>query len=284
MRARLLFPVLAVLLALFPATVGADEEPEIPPGFIYVPGGKFLMGTDSDEPTNESPMHEVVVEPYLISRHEVSNGQYAKFIEAKGYETEKFWSEEGWKWRQGEYGRALPVEWEELKKQLGDEFDRHPVVGVCWYEADAYARWAGRRLPTEVEWERAARGTDARLFPWGNEFEHGLRRKPEGEAGRTYPVGANPADVSPVGAFDMGGNVSEWTATTFGPYPGTKYESRYWGEDARRKLKVARGGSWRYIDDAREPVAHKCRVTYRLIQVRPAVGCPFVGFRLAADL
>ena len=282
MRFRALLPVFAVLLVAAPVGLTAEEgDSGVPPGFVYVEGGKFQMGTDSEEPTNESPLHEVVVEPFVISRYEVTNGQYEKFIEAKGYETEKNWSADGWKWRQGETGRALPVEWEELKVALGDEFGKHPVVGVSWYEADAYAKWSGMRLPTEIEWERAARGTDGRLFPWGNEFVHGLRKKPEDEAGRTYPVGANPADVSPAGVFDMGGNVSEWTATTFGPYPGTKYESRYWGEKARRSLKVARGGSWRWIDEPREPVAYKCRVTYRLIQNPPENGCSFIGFRLA---
>jgi len=278
-------PLLVLLFAL--AAVAAEAEKPAPDtkGMILVPAGTFHMGTDvkeDEKPTNESPMHLVELPAFYIDRYEVTNARFAKFIDAKGYEKKGHWSEEGWKFIQ-KAGRELPEKWEELKKELGDDFDRHPVVGVSWYEAEAFARFAGKRLPTEAEWERAARGTDKRTFPWGEDFEQGHRPKPSEEKGRTSIVGVNRGDVSPVGAFDMGGNVCEWTGTEYGPYPGTKAKSRFWGKEAARKLKVARGGSWRVIDEGPRPQAHKCRASYRQVQYFPDDGYPFIGFRLAMD-
>lgn len=299
MNARATSLLLALLLLPFaaaPAGAAADEgKSEVPPGFLYVPGGKFLMGADYEKPAKEgekpevewrsdSPMHEAVVEPFLIARFEVTNGRFADFIAAKGYEKKEYWTEKGWAWLKSpeRQERKAPTDWAVRQKALADEFDKHPVSGVTFFEAEAYAKYAGARLPTEKEWERAARGTDGRLYPWGDEFEHGVReRKPENERGVTHPVGANPADVSPTGAFDMGGNVAEWTSTTFCPYPGTKYRSRHWGENARF-LKVARGGSWRWID-LKTPNEFKCRTTYRDIQNPPENGASYIGFRLAMD-
>jgi len=279
--------MLPMLLLAGAALAVADEKPAPDTkGMILVPAGLFSMGTDDEEgkkPTIEGPMHEVELKAFYIARYEVTNGEFAKFIAAKGYEKKEHWSAEGWKWLPTAK-RKLPEKWEELKKTLGDEFEKHPVVGVSWYEADAFARWAGRRLPTEAEWERAARGTDKRKFPWGEEFELGVRNKPSGEKGRTTRVGINRGDVSPVGAHDMGGNVCEWTATEFGPYPGTKARSRYWGKDAKLRLKIARGGSWRVIDEGPRPQTHKCRCAYRQMQYRPDDGYPFFGFRLAMDV
>ncbi|MEN8149754.1 MAG: formylglycine-generating enzyme family protein [Planctomycetota bacterium] len=287
---RFLIPVLALILAAC-AAAGADEKSKpSTDGMILVPAGEFSMGTDvpeGEKPTNESPKHKVTLDAFYISKYEVTNAEYAKFIDAKGYEKKEHWSEAGWKWL-AKAGRKAPEEWEKLKKGLGDEFGEHPVVGISWYEADAYSRWAGKRLPTEAEWERAARGTDGRKFPWGEEFEQGLRKKPPEEKGRTTKKGLNRGDVSAVGAHDMGANVCEWTATEYGPYPGTKMKSRYWpqegGKAAKRRLKVARGGSWRVIDEGPRPQPHKCRCAYRQVQYFPDDGYPFIGFRLAMDV
>jgi formylglycine-generating enzyme required for sulfatase activity len=283
----------SLLLVLFLAAVAAaQEKPDAKPdpkpdttGMILVPAGAFSMGVDLEEgekPTIDSPMHEVKLPAFYIARHEVTNAEFAKFLVAEGYGKKKYWSEAGWKYIR-EAKRDRPEKWDELKKSLGDDFDRHPVVGVSWFEAEAFAAFVGKRLPTEEEWERAARGTDKRKFPWGDRFEEGLRKKPAGEKGRTTIVGLNRRDVSPVGAYDMGGNVCEWTGSWYGPYPGTKAKSRYWGEDAKRRLKVARGGSWRVIDEGPRPQPNRCRTTYRQVQYFPDDGYPFIGFRLAMD-
>jgi len=280
------FMLLTLLFAGGAIAIAAEKPAPDTKGMLLVPAGSFSMGTDDVEgkkPTNEGPKHEVELPAFYIARYEVTNGEFAKFVKAKGYEKKEHWSAEGWKWL-ARVKRKAPEKWDELEKSLGDEFDSHPVVGVSWYEADAFARWAGKRLPTEAEWERAARGTDRREFPWGNEFEQGLRKKPPEEKGRTSAVGINRGDVSPVGAHDMGGNVSEWTATEYGPYPGTKATSRYWGEKATRRLRVARGGSWRVIDEGPRPLPHKCRCAYRQVQYFPDDGYSFFGFRVAMDV
>ncbi len=280
--------LLAAVVLLAPA-LGAKEEkapPPAPPGMILIPGGKFMMGVDpaeGEKPTNESPRHEVVLAPFYVDRFEVTNRRYAKFLKAKGYEKEEYWSKEGRAWL-ARSKRKRPRHWEELSKELGAQFPDHPVVGVSWYEAEAFARFEGKRLLTEAEWERAARYTDERLYPWGNDLEDGLREKPEGEKGKTYPVGANPADVTPEGVRDLGGNVSEWTASWFAPYPGTKARSRYWGQDAKRRLKVARGASWRFLYEGPRPAARKCRATYRLFMYPHDRGYSFIGIRLARSV
>ncbi len=282
----LLLPALALVVGGCAAAVAKDKPKPSTDGMILVPAGTFSMGTDDPEgakPTNESPQHEVELKAFYLAKYEVTNGEYAKFIAAKGYEKKDHWIDAGWKWL-AKAGRKVPEKWAELKKTLGDEFNDHPVVGVSWFEADAYARWAGKRLPTEAEWERAARGKDKRKFPWGDEFKQGWRRKPPEEKGRTTKKGLNVGDVSAVGAHDMGGNVSEWTATEYGPYPGSKMKSRYWGKDAKRRLKVARGGSWRVIDEGPRPQPHKCRCAYRQVQYFPDDGNPFIGFRVAMDV
>ena len=290
--------VLATLAILLAPSAAMPEEGNARPGtdgMIFIPGGRFLMGTDvaeGERPSNESPQHPAEVRSYFISRYEVSNREFERFIAAKGYETEKYWSEDGWKWLEdlkrpradGEaVPRTRPAGWEARKVALGDEFPGHPVTGVSWFEADAYARFVGKRLPTEIEWERAARGTDGRTYPWGNEIESGLREIDPDEKGPTRPVGSNPADVSAEGVFDMGANVAEWTSSWYDGYPGTKFVSRYFGEDARRRLKIARGGSWRSVGQGVATAAHECRTSYREYQYSYRLGHAQIGFRLAMD-
>jgi formylglycine-generating enzyme required for sulfatase activity len=261
---------------------GAPRPSDAPVGMVLIPAGEFLMGSDEgEEPTSESPAHTVKLESFWIDRYEVTNRRYGKFIEAGGYEKEKYWSEEGWSWL-AKAGRKLPAGWEIRKLELGDDFPAHPVVGVSWFEAEAFARFEGKRLPTEAEWERAARGTDGRAYPWGNDLARGMP-EPDDDPVGTRPVGSNPGDVSPVGLFDMGGGVSEWTGSWFEAYPETKFESRYWGPDARKRLRVARGGSWFEIARGDAAAAKKCRTTYRLIRYDPTSNRNFLGFRLAKD-
>jgi formylglycine-generating enzyme required for sulfatase activity len=220
---------------------------------VFVPGGPFTMGSgdeDTDARDNERPQHIVEVANFCIGKYPVTNEQYARFIEAGGYDEPRYWTEAGWAWRQTEHkgwGRThgdRPEWWDDPTWNLPN----HPVVGVCWYEALAYTRWlaevTGRpyRLPTEAEWEKAARGTDGRIYPWGNKWADDYANTGESDIGRTTPVGAFPLDVSPYGALDMGGNVWEWCSTAWANYP-------YQANDGREHLegdtgRISRGSSW----------------------------------------
>lgn len=193
--------------------------------FVEVPAGTFLYGDDREERTIE--------EPYWIGKYPITNLQFARFVADGGYEREDLWSEDGWRWR--------------VKEKLtgpfpyGRDFENpiFPRVGVSWYEADACCRWLGRtassfavdsrgdvansdeivvRLPDEVEWERAARGTDGREFPWGNELETARANFLVPGAWGTTAVTTYPTGVAAAGGWDMGGNVLEWTSTWTEPY------------------------------------------------------------------
>jgi formylglycine-generating enzyme required for sulfatase activity len=153
------------------------------------------------------------------------------------------------------------------------------VVGISWFEAEAFARFSKKRLPTEEEWERAARGTDGRRFPWGNVFNEVLRKNTSG----TLPVGKPKEDRSAAGVFNMGTNVSEWTASWFDGYPGTKFKSRYWGEKAKKRFRVARGGSWRSMSMPKAAAEYRSAATFRVFQYAHDDGYPFIGLRLAMD-
>lgn len=175
------------LAAASSATVG-DSAPE-----VLVPAGAFVMGDDE-----ESPRRQVFVDAYHIDRFEITTGRYAKFLAATG-------------------SVHAPEGWETLALARGDQL---PVVGVDWNDATAYCTWAGRRLPTETEWEKAARGTDQRSYPWGNNSPTPMlanyeNSSPEAYDGGLAKVGSHPAGASPYGVQDMAGNVSEWMADWF---------------------------------------------------------------------
>ena len=282
MKRHLILAAAGLLLAipLFFGPVAAEEKTD---GMVYIAGGAFIKGADAgDRPTNDSPKHPENVKSFWIDRYEVTNAEFEEFIAAGGYGKKQFWTEEGFAWVKSTK-RTLPDDWEKRKELLGDDFGKHPVTGVSWFDADAFARFCGKRLPTETEWERASRGTDGRTYPWGNDLAVGYKVPPSGDRSATDPIGSNPADVSADGVFDMGASVSEWTSSWFEPYPGTKYQSRYWGEDARARLKVARGGSWRSVARGEKTAAVQCQTTYREIQYSWRRGHPFIGFRLAMD-
>jgi iron(II)-dependent oxidoreductase len=229
--------------------VGRSEFPEAGPlpGDVEIPGGVYLIGAarekgSGDEPfvfDNEKWEHPVEVRPFAIALVPVTQAEFAAFIEDGGYINQRFWSEEGWRWR--EEAEALhPVYWqrESSGRWLRRDFDRwvrlephRPVLHVNWYEADAYCRWAGRRLPTEAEWEIAASYSDRRdghstthgrklRFPWGEEPPTPERANLDWSALGCVDVAAHPKGDSAFGCRQMIGNVWEWTASDFLPYPG----------------------------------------------------------------
>ncbi|WCJ60395.1 formylglycine-generating enzyme family protein [Fontisphaera persica] len=182
---------------------------------VLVPAGPFLMGSLEGD-ADERPPHRVYLKAYYIDKYEVTHEQYARFLKATG--------------------RKPPVDWPggEMPAQLA----RHPVVNVSFEDAAAYACWAGKRLPTEAEWEKAARGTNGWTFPWGN--DPGNKKTASGAEGKekTWPVGSFPDDVSPYGCHDMAGNVWEWTSSWYEAYPGNSQRELEYG----KKFKVIRGG------------------------------------------
>jgi iron(II)-dependent oxidoreductase len=199
----------------------------------------------------------VRVEPFWIDVHPVTNREYAQFIEADGYSTREYWSDAGWEWLQSS-GATAPKYWTKesgiwmnrFMDRKGPVTPSHPVCHVCYYEAEAYARYAGKRLPTEVEWESAAswdvvKGTK-REFPWGNEPASRHLANVDQLSFGTVPVGSYEDNVSPVGCYGMIGDVWEWTSSDFQPYPGfesfpyKEYSEEFFGNG----YKVLRGGSW----------------------------------------
>jgi iron(II)-dependent oxidoreductase len=229
------------------------------PGDAIVPGGTFPLGATPDEPfvfDNEKWAHAVEVRPFAMARAPVTQAEFAAFVEDSGYRQKRFWSEEGWRWR--EQARAeQPVYWrrEAPGRWLRRDFHRwvplephRPMLHVNWHEAEAYCRWAGRRLPTEAEWELAAAGGldgPKRRFPWGDGFPAPGQANLDGRAMGCVDVAALPAGDNPFGCRQMIGNVWEWTADDFLPYPGfvadpyREYSAPWFGTH-----KVLRGGCW----------------------------------------
>jgi len=261
------------------------------PAEVIVPAGPFTMGT-STEPwalDNERPAHQVHVGAFAIDTVPVTNGAYQRFIAAGGYDDPRWWHETGWAHRI-EAGLVAPRFWQ----RDGDGWLRtrfsvvepvpadEPVVHVSWYEADAYARWAGRRLPTEAEWEKAARFDPAtgrsRRFPWGDEEPTDNLANLGQRHLRPAEVGAYPAGASPLGVHQLIGDVWEWTGSDLAGYPGfaafpyREYSEVFFGPE----YKVLRGGSF-----GTDAVA--CRGTFRNwdYPIRRQI---FAGFRCARDV
>ncbi|MFE3516677.1 ergothioneine biosynthesis protein EgtB [Streptomyces sp. NPDC059166] len=278
-----------------PAVLDAPEppvavDPVSLPAEVLVPGGPFTMGT-STEPwalDNERPAHRREVAAFHIDTAPVTCGAYKRFIEDGGYGDPRWWAPEGWEMIR-EHGLEAPLFWHRdagqwLRRRFGvtePVADDEPVLHVSWYEADAYARWAGRRLPTEAEWEKAARHDPAsgrsRRYPWGDEDPTPERANLGQRHLRPAAAGAYPAGRSPVGAGQLIGDVWEWTSSDFLPYPGfvafpyREYSEVFFGPGH----KVLRGGSF-----AVDAVA--CRGTFRNwdLPVRRQI---FSGFRTARD-
>ncbi len=261
-----------------------------PGDMVRFGGGSVTLGTDDRTAAydNEHPAHTVDVAPFRMDRAPVSVADYRAFVDAGGYHERALWTDAGWSWRT-ETAAEAPRYWERrggawcvhafgIVRALPLD---HPVSHVCFHEAEAYARWVGKRLPTEVEWEVAA-GWDAeagrmRAYPWGDTPPGARDANLDQLAFGTAPIGAYERNVSPLGCYGMVGDVWEWTSSRFGPYPGFKafpyreYSEAFFGGDYR----VLRGGSW-----ATRPGA--IRNSFRNWD-NPARRQIFSGFRCARD-
>jgi EgtB-related family protein len=271
----------------------ADSRGGACPGDVEVPGGKFTIGATKEIPfvfDNEKWAHAVQIKPFRIARTPVTNGEFLEFVEEGGYRERRHWSDEGWRWLESGGAPQLeksfakffnkrlnepmevaafkerldhPVYWHPLDNGRWQQrvYDRYvllnedlPVVHVSWYEAEAYCNWAGRRLPTEAEWEVAASGEPSadvglserrRHYPWGDEAPSAETANLDWRAGGLVKVGAHASGDSAFGCRQMIGNVWEWTADAFQPYPGftvdpyKEYSKPWFGTH-----KVLRGGCW----------------------------------------
>jgi formylglycine-generating enzyme required for sulfatase activity len=231
-----------------PAATGKDGAP-----MVLVPAGAFIMGDDED-----SPRREVYLDAYYIDQYEVTVARYARFLQATG-------------------GTGAPDGWESVNV---DQHAQLPVVGVGWQDAHAYCGWAGRRLPTEAEWEKAARGTDRRRYPWGDQSPDLERANFANSAPETYdggltPVGSHPQGRSPVGAHDMAGNAAEWVADWYTELFAVDDRRNPKGPDAGEG-RVIRGGG-RFDPDFRITATRRS-------QARPQTRLEDLGFRCARDV
>jgi formylglycine-generating enzyme required for sulfatase activity len=249
---------------------------------VLVKGGKFIRGSyeyDADAYPEEKPLREIYLDDFVISKYQVTNEEFKEFVDDGGYgEARKImWSEEGWRWRE-ENEISEPFFWQDRRWNALN----FPVVGISWFEAEAYANWLSERtgqryrLPTEAEWEKAARGTKGLKYPWGDEFDRNLCNSWESELRRTSPVEIYPKGKSPYDCFDMAGNVLEWCSDW--------YNDNYYANSLDRNPKgpsdgadrVIRGGGW--AGDA-----GGCRSATRFLSF-PRFRDFFLGFRILQEL
>ncbi len=244
-------------------TAAGAVEHAIPPApceMVYIRPGAFLMGNNGSEPylySNELPQHSVYLSGYWIGKYEVTRREYRQFTDAGGYSNPAYWSSVGWEWKLSK-SRTEPDYWTADQDwasywpkapQPFTQTDYHPVVGVSYYEAEAYCAWAGAHLPTEAQWEKAARWTGSypNVYPWGNAWdsERCNNYYDHSAAGggyeryQTAPVGSYPSGASPYGLQDMAGNVWEWCRDW--------YSSRYYSVSPSTDPQGPSGGSHRVL-------------------------------------
>ncbi|NOY84656.1 MAG: formylglycine-generating enzyme family protein [Nitrospirae bacterium] len=235
---------------------------------VHIPAGSYVMGSpgrpaaEGRGNADEGPPHEVMVDDFYIDRYETTNAHFREYLEATGAKPPLLW-------RGGVFPKGIT---------------NHPVVYVSWHDADAFCSWAGKRLPNEKEWEKAARGDDRRNFPWGVQFDYTKANTPqywlaqgiEVYKGTTMPVGSFETGKSPYGLYDMAGNVYEWVNNWYMPYPGNQEPNVHYG----KRNKVLRGGSWydcmSYGCGLSAPVYNRSRFT-------PEIRNKGFGFRCASD-
>jgi formylglycine-generating enzyme required for sulfatase activity len=283
---------LLLLLIVFISPLFRPQTPEVTPEpgdtrtdaygveQVWVPAGCFQMGTSDSEADyarqldaprwaseriiTEQPQHEVcLTSGYWIDRYEVTNAAFQAFADAGGYADEAFWSEDGLRWLQRQHVEDLPV-------TCDDALPDHPRVCVTWFEAEAYAHWRGGQLPTEAQWEYAARGPESSIYPWGNEWMPANANVLDSEA--TTAVGAYPDGASWVGAQDMAGNAMEWVSDWLAPNYRRAQRDDPTGPE-RGSVKVEKGGWW-----GSNPVA--ARSAYRHFEDPPTYQDHHIGFRI----
>jgi formylglycine-generating enzyme required for sulfatase activity len=238
-----------------PTPARTKKDTPIAFDWVTIPAGEFLMGSDKQKDSmardDETPQHQLYLPEYRIARVPVTNAQYKLFVDATGHSAPEHW----------ENGR------------IPDGKENHPVVNVSWHDAQAFCKWAGVRLPSEAQWEKAARGTDGRKWPWGDEAPDKNRCNFNGNVVDTTPVGKYPDGASSYGCLDMAGNVWEWTSSEYQDYPYDPDDGREDPEDdAARTL---RGGSW-YDTELRV----RCASRNRDFQYDRFV---FIGFRVVSS-
>lgn len=243
--------VFAPFLALGEAKLNSE--------MVWIPPGEFLMGSDAgdgrigiDVGVDSLPKRRLSLRGYWIDQNEVTVGEYKVFVNKTGHEPPALWKDFQ------TFGYPAPSE-------------RHPVIDVNFFDAEAYCRWAGKRLPTEEEWEKAARGTDGRIWPWGKSQELGRMNTEDSGRNWTVPVGELKEGASPYGLNDMAGNAMEWTSSILQSYPQSP---RTISPDP--KFRILRGGSWGMPAN---PFARSAHRSYRLADLAQ----PDFGFRCAKD-
>ena len=224
-----------------PTNIDLDE-------MVLIPAGEFIMGSDIN--WMEAPQHNAYTDAYRIDKYEVSVSKYAEFVRATGHREPKYWFRSG--------------------GQAGPGSDMLPVVYVDYDDACAYCESQGKRLPTEAEWEKAARGTDGRNYPWGNEWDASRANTWEKGPHRRSAVNEYSQGESPYGVMNMGGNVWEWTSSWFVNYPGAETPFDLTGTDM-----VLKGGSWLDFADSTRPAGRK--------DFTPYIRFNTIGFRCAKD-
>ncbi len=277
-------PTATPSLAPAPTPTLAPGQTRLDPGGIaqvWVPAGSFRMGTDeaaiqgllslnppgfvAGELPSEQPQHEVTItQGFWIDQYEVTNRAFQAFVAAGGYQNQALWSAEGWAWLGAQIVDQLP------RFCLGN-LPENPAACLTWYEAEAYARWRGGRLPSEAEWEYAARGPQSLAYPWGNEFDASRCNVIDSQGPK--PAGSYPAGASWVGALDMAGNVMEWVQDWLGPYAAGPQENP--AGPAAGTVKVEKGGWW-----GSNPFV--ARAAYRHFEDPPDYGDMHIGFRIVS--
>lgn len=263
----------APLLLLANASEQSAVNPKDGSSMVAVSEGSFLMGSQDPDYPEEQPCREVFVNSFWIGLSPVSNAQWRVFVASTGYESEA--EKAGWAY--SHLGpNCLRVQgacWSAPSGPGSTAPDRLPVVSISWNDAKAYCRWAGGRLPSEEEWEYAARGPDSYLYPWGNRWDpSGCRNSTQEKVSGPLAVASNPRSASPWGCLDMAGNVWQWTESSFLAYPGNLRPDPRYGSEKR----VLRGGSWNDEDPAEFRCAFRnsCGASGRI---------DTLGFRLVID-
>lgn len=218
-------------------TAREDLARALDASMVLVPAGQFLMGSDSGS-MDERPQRPIFLDAFQIDKHEVTNVQYQRFLLATGHKPP-----ESWPGRYVAFQPARDPAWRGTEYPTGEA--TYPVVAVNWQDAMAYCTWAGKRLPSEAEWEKAARGIGGQAFPWGNEWDAGRANVGETGLGYPQPVGSYPTGASPHGALDMAGNVWEWVADLYDRTYYTYAPARNpLGPDSGTGERILRGGAW----------------------------------------